>query len=389
MSPYTWVHRTHVEPDLPSTTRHYQLGRLPFTLHGDSAFADALAAEFAPVAAGSARAGSDALPLRIEVVDRLEPFADTVAMAPLTVAPDGFQHVAGKVRYQVRRDAQGLRVSVTVPRAGIRELAPPAMQRFAHFNYLSHAERRVKSFVYDIFDYTAQIAQLPLGQTFMHASSLEKDGRAVALLAWGGIGKTTSMLKFVLEDGWRFLSDDLGILDADGLLHRSPKHMQVYGYNLKGQPAIRDAFFRERSVADRVSWSIHRVLKSDQRVRRRLSAESMFGPERIARSAQLTQAIFLERHSGRDFRLVPVDAASLADRCTAILLREIDPFALVTNAVHGGGNARTLLTLGEVEAQSRAILTRVFERVPCSVLSIPKGALPDALVGYLRPHMAK
>ncbi len=327
------------------------------------------------------------VPLRIEVVDRLVPFADTVAMAPVVVAPDGFQYAAGKVRYQVRRDAEGLRVSVQVPRATVREIAPPAMQRFFHFNYLSHAERRVKMFVYDIFDYTAQCAQLPLGQTFMHASSLVKDSRAVALLAWGGIGKTTSMLKLVLEDGWKFLSDELGILDVDGTLHRSPKHMQVYGYNLKGQPAIRDGFFRERSAADRASWAIYRVLKSDQRVRRRLSAESMFGAGGVAASARLTQAIFLERSSGSEFRHEPVSAAALADRCTAILLREIDPFALVTNAVHGGGNARTLLTLGEVEAQSRAILTKVFERVPCSVLSIPKGALPDALVDYLRPRI--
>jgi hypothetical protein len=379
------------------TTRHYQIGRLPFSMDGDSPFAEALAAEFAPVLVGGGgrgaeaqgtSAGSAAPPLRFSVVDRLTPFPETVAMAPVTVAPDGFAFQAGKVKYQVRRDAQGLAVQVNAPRAGFpRELAPEALQRFAHFNYLSHAERRVKMFVYDIFDYLSQDAQLPFGQTFVHASSLERNGKAIALLAWGGIGKTTSMLKLVLEDGWRFLSDDLGVIDRDGVLHRSPKHMQIYGYNLLGQQPIADAFFKERSLADRLSWRIYRVLKSDQRVRRRLSAESMFGAERVAKSAQLTQAIFLERNAGREFTHTKVSAADLAQRCTAILLREIDPFTLVTCAVHGGGNDRTIRTVGEVEEQSRAILTAAFERVPCSVVSIPKSALPDALVNYLRPRI--
>lgn len=372
-----------LEPE--STLIHrYQLGRLPFTLAGESAFAAALDREFAPCATA---ADGSPVPLRIEVVERLTPFAETVAMAPVTVAADGFQFAAGKVRYQVRRDAEGLRIDVAVPSAGLRELAPPALQRFAHFNYLSHAERRVKMFVYDIFDYAAQVAQLPLGQTFVHASSLTRDRQTIALLAWGGIGKTTSMLKLVLEDGWRFLSDDLGVVDEAGVAHRSPKHMQVYGYNLRGQPRIHEAFFGERGLADRVSWAIFRALKGDQRVRRRLSAESMFGADRVARAAPLTQAIFLERHSGSDFRWSEVPAAALVDRCAAILLREIDPFALVTNAVHGGGNSGTLFTLGEVEERTRAILRAAFSRVPCAVLSIPRGAAPDALVAYLKPRI--
>lgn len=109
------------------TTRHYQIGRLPFSMEGDSAFAEALAAEFAPVLVEGRGAASQhaGVPLRFSVVDRLTPFPETVAMAPVTVAPDGFAFQAGKVKYQVRRDAQGLAVQVNAPRAGFpRELAP-------------------------------------------------------------------------------------------------------------------------------------------------------------------------------------------------------------------------------------------------------------------------
>lgn len=368
---------------VPLAIRHFRLGRLPFSLEGESPFVEALTDEFAPV---RAREGAAADPLlRIIVADALPDIGDSVQMPPITVLPDGFAHVAGRVRYQVRRDDAALRIHVHVPRTGFpRRIAPPGLQRFAHFNYLSHAERRVKSFVYDIFDYAAQEAQLGLGQTFVHASSLEREGKAVALLAWGGIGKTTSMLKLVLEDGWRFLSDDLGLVDADGMLHRSPKRMQVYGYNLRGQPAIEEAFLGQRSAVDRLSWAIFKVLKGNQRVRRRVSAEEMFGAAHVATSGQLTRAVFLERHSGTAFRRQDVAPRALAERCAAILLRELDSFMLVTCAAHGAGT-NVVRTMGGLEVASRDLLEQVFSRVPCEVVGIPRGAAPDALVDFLRP----
>lgn len=372
---------------MPPAIRHFQLGRLPFSLEGSTPFAEALAVEFGPVS-DPGRAGGPPL-LRVHVVDELPAMNDAVHMAPVTVFPDGFAHVAGRVQYQVRRAPDALHVHVHVPSTGFpRSLSPLGLQRFSHFNYLSHAERRVKSFVYDIFDYAAQEAQLSLGQSFVHASSLERDGDAVALLAWGGIGKTTSMLKLVLEDGWRFLSDDLGVIDADGMLHRSPKRMQVYGYNLRGQERIAEAFLGQRSAMDRISWEIFKVIKGNQRVRRRVSAEEMFGETRVAKSGKLTRAIFLERHSGGEFRRAEVSATALAMRCASILSRELDSFAIVTNAAHGAGTD-VMRTLGESERAAFEILERDFARVKCEVVGIPKTAGPDALVDFLRPMLAR
>ena len=363
--------------------RHYRLGALPISLEGTTGFADALAGELQPIATQGPGAAASAMSIR--VVESLTPLVDAVVMSPVVVSPDALQHVAGRCRYQVRRVPAGLQVDVEVaPPGAIRRLSPAALQRALNFNHLDYWERRVKSFVYDIFDYVAQSAQLPLGQSFVHASSLERDGKAVALLAWGGIGKTTSMLKFVLEDGWRFLSDDLGLIDSAGRLHRSPKHLQVYGYNLLGQPPIERAMLAGRGLLDRASWEFFKAVKGNHRVRRRVSAERLFGPARVATSGQVMQAIFLERHRGRDFRRATVTADALAERCTAILLHEISPFTLVACATQGAGNHQTIPSAGEMHARSFELLRSAFSRVPCEVIGIPSGAGPDDLVGYLR-----
>jgi hypothetical protein len=365
-------------------TIRFQLGALAVQLEGAGGFLDALAAELAPIRVDSA---ADAGPagLAIEVADALPPLPDAVAMSPVRVGRDAFQHAVGRLRYEVGRTATGLRVRVQVaPPGALRSLSPVALQRAFHFNHLDHWERRVKTFVYDIFDYVTEAALLPLGQTYVHASSVERDGRAVALLAWGGIGKTTSLLKLVLEDGWRFLSDDLGLIGADGTMYRSPKHLQVYGYNLAGQPAIERAMLEGRTASDRLSWRVFTAIKGAHRVRRRVSAEQLFGAARVARTGRLERAIFLQRHSGREFTRESITPVALAQRCAAILHHELSPYGLVASAVHGAGNRATIPSVLESQERTLAILGQAFGRVPCELVGIPTGAGPDDLVGYLR-----
>lgn len=359
---------------------------MPIAIQGDNGFAGALNAELKPIAEETT---SNPI-VTFQVVDSLPPLATATVMNPVTVTSDAFQYQAGRVRYEVRAKQGGLDVLVNVPEPGpLRSLIPVSLQRALHFNHMDYWERRGKSFIYDIFDYITQSAQLSFRQTYVHASSLERDGKAIALLAWGGIGKTTSLLKLVLEDNWRFLSDDLGLVDADGRLHRSPKNLQIYGYNLQGQDKIEKALFSNRTMLESLSWSFFRTIKGNHKVRRRVSAEKLFGSERIATSGQMSKAFFLERHKGRDFRCEKITPEALADRCVAILLHEISPYTLVASAIHGAGNNRTILSQGAMYSETHKILVSAFSHVPCEVISIPKHAGPNELVAYLRPLISR
>lgn len=369
-----------------ATTYRFRLGTMPIAIKGNNGFADALNAELKPI---TEETTSNPV-VTFQVVDSLPPLSVATVMNPVTVTPDSFQYQAGRVRYEVRAKQGGLDVLVNVPEPGaLRSLIPVPVQRALHFNHMDYWERRGKSFIYDIFDYITQSAQLNFRQTYVHASSLERDGKAIALLAWGGIGKTTSLLKLVLEDNWRFLSDDLGLVDANGRLHRSPKNLQIYGYNLQGQDKIEKALFSNRTMLESLSWSFFRTIKGNHKVRRRVSAEKLFGSERIATSGQMSKAFFLERHKGQDFRCEKITPEALADRCVAILLHEISPYTLVASAVHGAGNNRTILSQGEMYSETHKILVSAFSKVPCEVISIPTGAGPNDLVAYLRPLIAK
>jgi len=60
----------------------------------------------------------------------------------------------------------------------------------------------------------------------LHAGAVERDGRAVIVLAPSGGGKTTTALA-LLRRGWRLLSDDFAVVGADGVVHPFPRRLNL------------------------------------------------------------------------------------------------------------------------------------------------------------------
>lgn len=360
---------------------HYQLGPLRIDLEGRGPVVDALRDELRPI---ETRATTPA-DVEFVFVDRLEPLREYVRIPPLLVARDAFQVEYEDFAYQVRRDAERLRVRLCIRHTRYRrDPVRTAVKRWSDWNYLTPAETVAKNFMYSIFDWVTQLALVERGACYLHASSFAKDDRAVAIVAWGGIGKTTSMLKLVIEDGWRFMSDDLGLIDRDGKLWRTPKKLQVYAYNVANQPHLASALLRDRSIADRSSWQWRLAFKGPKRVRRRIGAEALFGLNGVTTAAPLTDVFFIERAAVDDFRLEVLGADTLADRAATILLDELQPFTEFAVAMHSSSHPTLLPSPVELHAKARDVLTAAFDGHTARHILIPLDAGPDALANFLR-----
>src|ERR1700754_2380564 len=68
--------------------------------------------------------------------------------------------------------------------------------------------------------------QMALGQRrylILHASAVERDGRALLMTGHSGAGKST-LAAILGERGWRFMGDEFALLDpATGLVHAFPR----------------------------------------------------------------------------------------------------------------------------------------------------------------------
>lgn len=250
--------------------------------------------------------------------------------------------------------------------------------RFRDWNYLNQHQSVAKNFMYDIFDWTTQLAQLELGQSFMHASSMTFENRGMAVVGWGGVGKTTSLLKLVIENGWKFLSDDLGVIDDTGKVTRAPKRLQVYGYNIEGQPAIRERVHKDRTLLDQLSWMYMLRRRGAKGVRRRISPKALFGEAYLGNSAKLTDLIYLERTDADQPSLHDIDAREVARRMSAIVMAEIEPYGAICREAEAGG-ATFMRRPAEVQEHTYEVLQKAFSSAHTRLIRVGKNPDPNKL----------
>lgn len=362
--------------------RYYRLGRLSFALSGEGECVRYLHDEME-----SLRVPSSGERPRVifDFVDALPPIAGRVTVGPVAAADGVYQVAHEGLTYQVEGTPGALRVTIvdSGERSSWKDLLPGPLRRMSDWNYLSTAETRAKNFMYAVFDHITHVAQLPIGQAYIHASGIERDGQGTALLAWGGIGKTSAMLKLVTEHGFKFLSDDLGLVDESGILWRTPKRLQVYGYNLEGDDRLRSLLLDGRSVLDRASWSLRLRLRGPKKVRRRVSAEALLGMASVARSAPLERVFYLERADVRDFDAREISASEVCRRAVPVVMHELEPFGFLSRALSSGHPTPILPDEAKVARQTHAVLMSAFRNVRALSISIPFAATPDALARYL------
>lgn len=255
------------------------------------------------------------------------------------------------------------------------------------WNFLASWETTAKNFMYDLFDLVTGAVLLERHASYLHASTCVRGDDAVALIAWGGIGKTTSVLKLVTEDEWQFLSDDLGLVGEDKTVWRTPRKLQVYAYNVAGQEPLRRRLMSGRGPIDHINWHWRLARFGPKKVRRRVGAEKLFGQPSVGMSGTLSQAYFLERADVEKMQWNTIGTEELAHRAATILIDELDTLYSVAVAAESHGVDVGIPGLEELRAASVEILEQAFDGVAVQLLRIPVDAGPDALVDALRQRL--
>ena len=148
--------------------------------------------------------------------------------------------------------------------------------------------------------------QMALGQRrflLLHASAVERDGRALLMTGASGAGKST-LAALLGERGWRFLGDEFALLDlADGRLHPFPRAV-----SLKNEAITLFA----AADADRLGPLLRATPKGDIR-HLRPNAEAV---ARMAESAEPALILFPRFGAGLEAAVRPVGAAEIFVRLT-------------------------------------------------------------------------
>lgn len=361
----------------------YRLGRLTVSFEGDEPVAREVAAEFNE----SLPVSPDDPHLRFVFVRRLPGAAGRGGIRIRSAGPKKVRIDLHRLHCEVNPSSRPLTVTVaptTGPLAGHAALRQ--IRRALNWNHLDPNQELAKHFIYDVFDWTAQIVQLDHGQSFMHASAMTRGDRSLAVLGGGGVGKTSIFLHLCVDHGWRYLSDDLGLTDQDGTLYRAPKRLQIYAYNLRDEPRIARRVLSGRSTGDILAWTLHRWLRGPKRVRRRMAAERLLGVGQVAQKARLTDLVFLEKMEGRGCVVQPGNSDQIAALMAGIVMQEIEPYGLLCRRARDAAVPFDTDPIA-IENRTRDVLARAFRGARSSVIRIGRDVSPRDLSNLIIGHI--
>jgi glycosyltransferase involved in cell wall biosynthesis len=240
------------------------------------------------------------------------------------------------------------------------------------------------------------------GVAMIHAATVEYRGHGIALPAWGGTGKTSTIAKLLQRDGFGFMGDDWAFLDDDGRLLSyfkpmfiKPHHRPIYPHLFakKRKPLVPVRFSRPLG---KLTTQVHPVITRYPRLARatrRLSPEHMmvrpdqaFPHARMTREAPLAIAMFVERFDGSDVRLHEKTTGWMVSRMIGNFHAEMTPHSRqVVTALAASG----LVPLEQTFGEKAAVLRAALQEKPAFLLQVPQSFSPDRASDVIVEHIER
>ncbi len=224
----------------------------------------------------------------------------------------------------------------------------------------------------------------------IHAATVDWRGAGVALPAWGGVGKTSTMAKLVRRPGVGFMGDDWAFLSGTGELlgyakpmFIKPHHRPIYPHLFEGRhkPLVPKAL--SRPVGE-VTTLVHPLVTQHPRLAslsRRWSPEHLtVTPQEalpgtpISTSAPLAAVMFVERWEGDGIRLEDVSRSWMVTRLVGNFHAEL---ARPSRDLITALGATNLVPLEELFARKAQVLERALDGRPTLWLRVPVSSSAD------------
>lgn len=263
--------------------------------------------------------------------------------------------------------------------------------------YSLHGTRELLTFLLPLIDRVMTRRDMAM----IHAATVDFRGIGVALPAWGGVGKTSTIAKLMRLDGVGFMGDDWAFASGDQRLlgyfkpmfikpHHQPIYPHLFEQNHK--PLVPRSL--SKHVAD-LTTMVHPVVTRYPKlagISRRWSPEHiMVTPQQALPHAAFTPSvplkisIFVERFDGDRPVLDPVEESWMIGRLLGNFHSELpaDSRDVITAMAATG-----LAPLHEVFSEKAAVLGRAISGLPCYRLRVPAAmsadTASDAIVAHLR-----
>ncbi len=242
------------------------------------------------------------------------------------------------------------------------------------------------------------------GAAMIHALTVAYRGHGLNMPAWGGTGKTSTMVKLLKIDGFSFMGDDWAFLSeqSDLLGYAKPMSIKPYHRTLyphlfekRHKPLVPMALSKQiHSLTTRVHPFVTRYPRFARFTRRWSPEHMMVTPQQafpqaaFSTAAPLVASIFVERFEGEptDVQFTEKDKCWMVSRLIGNFNSEMTKHSRVVMTTLG---AAGIVPIEKAFSDKAAVLDRALADKPSFLLRVPKVLTPDQASDIIVAHIQK
>lgn len=140
-----------------------------------------------------------------------------------------------------------------------------------------------------------------------HSSAVQnRNQRAILFGGTGGVGKTSIEIDLCLNRKFKFVADDIAVVDKTGMVFVNLNYPKIYAYNLEGNSELLKQIFKSRSFGDKMQWKVKKSMGLNK-VRRKIDPDVIYNiPE--SDKTPTEQYYFLFRSNTSNIKLEEINA---------------------------------------------------------------------------------
>ncbi|HZJ74624.1 MAG TPA: hypothetical protein VFC87_07460 [Perlabentimonas sp.] len=211
-------------------------------------------------------------------------------------------------------------------------------------------------------------------QFLVHSSCmLNPQSQAILLGGTGGVGKTSLELELCQNRGYKFMADDISVVDSDAFVYPNLAFPKIYGYNMVGNPNLYKKVMKGRSLQDRLAFKLKKTLFGSASVRRKVSPLKLYGGIKPSK-AKIGKYIILVKENRTHIALEPISYSIAVKATLSIMQTEYSTFhnhILWHEYYRNAKGVEPIVSVDSVVAKWRELANSVFKSVNCYMLYIP------------------
>ena len=240
---------------------------------------------------------------------------------------------------------------------------------------------------YSLFWYIFHIILLKKESSFIHAGIFAQGEQATAITGTGGSGKTSTLFKILENAQYQYLSEDFGIISAQGEAYYNPKSLSIYASDAHNeQNILNDYVNKGMRGTQKLRWTFAtRILRKNPLTK--IPVLNLLSMDRTRRKARLSRVIYMIRGDVKESEACDISVGELVERTTNASFRELkwlcENMKLINaNAPHH----YKYPSLNEIVEQTESIYEQAFANLNRQLVIVPYRSKPGDVVRFLQDH---